>query len=276
MPKKGERIYKRNDGRWEGRYRSGINRDGKSVYRSVYGKSYYEVKKKLSACNESSEPIELSSKKSPLFKDVIVLWQKANQNRYKGATALKYGNLIDSHILPSLGGYRLSEINTFVLADFMDNKLNTGRLDRAGGLSPSYVRSIMLIVFEVIDFAVKEDMCEPLRTQIHKPVIEKSELEILDVCSQAYLERQLFLCPSETGVGILISLNTGLRISEVCALRWSDIDFEKAILCVRSTVARVKSTENDKTTVLIIRHMRYVSLSSEWSNDIKKDFESRK
>lgn len=45
MPKKGERIYKRNDGRWEGRYRSGINRDGKSVYRSVYGKSYYEVKK---------------------------------------------------------------------------------------------------------------------------------------------------------------------------------------------------------------------------------------
>ena len=142
MPKKGERIYKRNDGRWEGRYRSGINRDGKSVYRSVYGKSYYEVKKKLSACNESSEPIELSSKKSPLFKDVIVLWQKANQNRYKGATALKYSNLIDSHILPSLGGYRLSEINTFVLADFMDNKLNTGRLDRAGGLSPSYVRSI--------------------------------------------------------------------------------------------------------------------------------------
>ena len=252
MPKKGERIYKRKDGRWEGRYRSGINSDGKSVYRSVYGKSYYEVKKKLSGCNESNDLIEPNAKKSPMFKEVIAMWQKANQNRYKGATALKYDNLINSHILPVLGGYRLSEINTFVLADFMDSKLNAGRLDRAGGLSPSYVRSIMLIVFEVIDFAVKEDMCEPLRTQIHKPVIEKSELEILDARSQAYLERQLFLCPSETGVGILISLNTGLRISEVCALRWTDIDFEKAILFVRSTVARVKSNENDKATALII------------------------
>lgn len=252
MPKKGERIYKRKDGRWEGRYRSGINSDGKSVYRSVYGKSYYEVKKKLSGCNESNDLIEPNAKKSPMFKEVIAMWQKANQNRYKGATALKYDNLINSHILPMLGGYRISEINAFVLADFMDSKLNAGRLDRAGGLSPSYVRSIMLIVFEVIDFAVKEDMCEPLRTQIHKPVIEKSELEILDVRSQSYLERQLFLCPTETGVGILISLNTGLRISEVCALKWSDIDFDKATLCVRSTVARVKSNENDKTTVLII------------------------
>lgn len=252
MPKKGERIYKRKDGRWEGRYRSGINRDGKSVYRSVYGKSYYEVKKKLSACNESSEPVELSPKKSPIFKEVIAMWQKANQNRYKGATALKYDNLIDNHILPMLGGYRLSEINTLVLADFMDNKLSTGRLDRAGGLSPSYVRSIMLIVFEVVDFAVKENMCDPLKTQIHKPVIEKSELEILDVRSQSYLEKQLFLCPSETGVGILISLNTGLRISEVCALKWSDVDFEKAILCVRSTVARVKCDEIGKATTLII------------------------
>lgn len=252
MPKKGERIYKRKDGRWEGRYRSGINRDGKSVYRSVYGKSYYEVKKKLSGCNESNELIEPKTQKSPMFKEVIAMWQKANQNRYKGATALKYDNLINSHILPMLGGYRLSEINTFVLADFMDSKLNAGRLDRAGGLSHSYVRSIMLIVFEIIDFAVREDMCEPLRTQLHKPIIEKSELEILDVCSQSYLERQLLLCPTETGVGILISLNTGLRISEVCALRWADIDFEKAILFVRATVARVKSNEKDKATALII------------------------
>ena len=147
MPKKGERIYKRKDGRWEGRYRSGINHDGKSVYRSVYGKSYYEVKKKLSGCNESNELIEPKPQKSPMFKEVIAMWQKANQNRYKGATALKYDNLINSHILPMLGGYRLSEINTFVLADFMDSKLNAGRLDRAGGLSHSYVRSIMLIVF---------------------------------------------------------------------------------------------------------------------------------
>lgn len=252
MPKKGEHIYKRKDGRWEGRYRNGTDRTGKVVYRSVYGKNYYEVKKKLSSCNESKELVEQQSRKSPLFKDVISLWQRANFNRYKGATALKYENLIDKHILPVLGSYKLSAINTFLLADFMDNKLNNGRIDCKGGLSPSYVRSIMLIVFEVIDFAAKENMCAPRKMYVRKPVVEKVEPKILDIRSQTYLEKQLCICPNETGVGILLTLNTGLRISEVCALKWTDIDFEKAILHVHSTVARVKSTDRDRMTTLII------------------------
>ena len=252
MPKKGERIYKRKDGRWEGRYRGGTDRTGKAVYRSVYGKNYYEVKKKLAVCNESKDFIEPQVKRSPLFEDAVLLWQRTNTNRYKGATALKYENLIDRHILPVLGGYKLSEINTFLLADFMDGKLNGGRIDRKGGLSPAYVRGMMLIVFEVLDFATKENMCPPLRTKIHKPIVEKSELEILDIRSQMRLEKQLLLCPDETGAGILISLNAGLRISEVCALKWADVDFEKAIFHVRSTVARVKSHDGDRLSTLII------------------------
>ena len=47
MPKRGENIYKRKDGRWEGRYRSGYRADGKTKYRSIYGRSYQEVRAKL-------------------------------------------------------------------------------------------------------------------------------------------------------------------------------------------------------------------------------------
>lgn len=252
MPKKGEHIYKRKDGRWEGRYRSGTDRNGKAIYRSVYGKGYYEVKKKLLSCNETKGTGGVYPKNSPLFGDAVFLWQKANANRYKGSTRMKYENLIENHILPVLGCYRLDRINTFLLADFMDDKLNNGRIDRKGGLSPSYVRSIMLIVFEVIDFAVKENMCAPLRAHIHKPATEKNEYEILDISSQKRLEKRLLLNPDETGVGILISLNTGLRISEVCALEWSDIDFKTAILHVRSTVSRIKSNDGKSKTKLII------------------------
>lgn len=240
MPKKGEHIYKRKDGRWEGRYRSGTDMNGKAIYQSVYGKSYYAVKNKLTSCVETKGAAKSPAKQSPMFKDVISLWQKTNANRYKGATALKYENLINNHILPELGGYKLSELNKVLLASFMSTKLNRGRMDRTGGLSPSYVRSIMLVVLEIIDFAAEENLCSVPNTRIHKPPIEKNELEILDAITQSYLERQLIMAPDETGAGILLSLNTGLRIGEVCALKWTDIDFENAILHIRTTVARVK------------------------------------
>lgn len=144
MPKKGEHIYKRKDGRWEGRYRNGTDKKGKAVYRSVYGSNYSEVKKKLSVCKKSNEPIEVRQGKSPFFREVVSLWQKANNSRYKGATEMKYDKLIDNHILPALGNCKLIEINTVLLADFMNDKLQNGRIDRNGGLSPSYVRTIIL------------------------------------------------------------------------------------------------------------------------------------
>lgn len=252
MPKKGEHIYKRKDGRWEGRYRNGTDLNGKAIYKSVYGKNYYEVKKKLNACEETKEVIKISSKQSPLFKDAVSLWQKTNASRYKGATALKYENLINNHILPVLGGYKLSEFNKVLLTGFMDTKLNCGRIDRSGGLSASYVRSIMLVVLEIIDFAAEENMCSVPKSKIHKPSVEKNELEILDSITQTHLEKQLIMSPDETGVGILLSLNTGLRIGEVCALKWTDINFENAILHIRSTVARVKDESGNGMTKLII------------------------
>ena len=254
MPDKHEHIYKRKDGRWEGRYRSGTDSSGAAVYRSVYGQSNSEVRMKLFFCDKSDNSADYMPKSTLLFGDVISLWQKANANHCKGATVLKYENLITNHILPELGGYRLADIDTFVLADFMDNKLMNGRLDQTGGLSASYVRSIMRIVFEVIDFAAEENMCEPLKakTKIRKPALERREFDILDIRSQARLEKQLFLSPNETAAGILISLNTGLRLSEICALKWSDIDFENAILHVRTTVARVRNTGEGSKTKLII------------------------
>lgn len=84
MPKKGEHIYKRKDGRWEGRYRDGTYRNGKAIYRSIYGQNYYEVKKRLAICEEVKAAIKSPSKKPPLFKDAVILWQKTNVGRYKG------------------------------------------------------------------------------------------------------------------------------------------------------------------------------------------------
>lgn len=63
------------------------------------------------------------------FQAAATLWHRTNVARYKGATAVKYENLLRSHILPELGARQLEEINTLLLADFMNAKLHCGRLD---------------------------------------------------------------------------------------------------------------------------------------------------
>ena len=137
---------------------------------------------------------------------------------------------------------------------FLIQKIQSGRLDNKGGLSPSYVRSMMLIINAAIKFAVEEQMCLPLKTPICKPVLVKRELSILSLEEQKKLESYLCIGLDCAKAGILISLHTGLRIGEVCALSWEDVDLQNHIIRVRHTVARVKNTntESRNSTCLII------------------------
>lgn len=254
MPKRGENIHKRKDGRWEGRYIRERDENGRAIYSSVYGKNYREVKEKLFKICEK-QPVQKSPKDlDKKFKDVLLLWLETNHLNYKGATENKYQYLIETHIIPELGEIRLSKISTLVVNDFLERKLQNGRLDQRGGLSASYVRSMMLIINSALEFAVKEEMCKPLRTPIYKPSPEKKELRILSVKEQKKLESYLFYQINETKLGILISLHTGLRIGEICALTWNNVDFAERIIRVRSTVTRVKQEQasSSRCTHLVI------------------------
>ena len=198
------------------------------------------------------KPVQSPESASVTFQAAATLWHRTNVARYKGATAVKYENLLRSHILPELGARQLEEINTLLLADFMNAKLHCGRLDHSGGLSSSYVRSMMLLVLDIMEFAAAEGLCPPVKTTLQTPAANRQEVVILDTDALRRLETYLLAKPDITGTGILISLHTGLRISEVCALRWEDIDFRKAVLHVRSTVARVRGTDGGTATRLII------------------------
>ncbi len=284
MTEKTKPIYERKNGCREAGCKRGTGANGKTLYSTVYSQSSGEARGKPYCYDEGGKLLNYSPQNSPTFADVIFMWKKANANRCKDSTALKYENLIENHILPTLGKYKLFDIDTFLLADFMDSKLTHGRIDNSGGLAPSYVRSIMRVVFEVIDFAAEENMCEPLKSKarIRTPAAKRHDMEILDVRTQAFLEKQLLMCLDETAAGILISLNTGLRIGEICALKWDDIDFENAVLHVRSTVARVKNTDGSSATKLIIdmpktkSSFRDIPISSYLMNVLPSLYKSRK
>lgn len=254
MPKKGENIRKRADGRWEGRYKSYCGSDGKMKYRSVYGKSYREVKKKMqeSILRETDDRTTASLTKAVSLKEAAELWQNAYKAMHKGATEIRYAYLLEKHILPVLGDLPLHTFSSVQIIHFMNEKLEHGRLADAGPLSPRYVRAMLSVLISVLQYAERENLCGCLNVHFQKPSVEKREPAVLSVCDQKRLEAALLQDVDSTKLGILISLNMGLRIGEVCALTWENIDLEKELIHVRATVARVRADGEKCKSKLII------------------------
>ena len=186
------------------------------------------------------------------FEWLLQKWQKINDVRIKGGTKKKYDNLINMHILPYLGHLKLKEITATIINVFINDKLQNGRLNSDGGLSPSYVRSISQIILSALKYAVSEGLCQPIKEKIYKPSVIKCTPVILSVESQRILEQYIRLNLNATNIGIMISLYTGLRIGEICALSWQDVDLDEKIIFVRHTVARVRSTDGKSKSKLIL------------------------
>lgn len=185
MPRRGENIRRRKDGRWEARYKKDVNSTGRAVYGSVYGKSYREAKsKQLEKMQDITKTTVIMDKGYPYFREVLSLWIDDSRVRLKGATECRYRNLIDEHILPGLGNMHVNELTGPVINAFLADKLDHGRLDGKGGLSPSYVRSIMLVIRSAINYAAAEKLCLPLQSKISKPPVISKDLPILSAAEQ--------------------------------------------------------------------------------------------
>ena len=252
MARKGENIRKRKDGRWEGRYKKGRKPNGKIDYGSVYGKTYAEVKEKLQIMKALYNRNDVVVTKDMMFGDILSLWLANNRIKNKGATETKYLNLIETHILPELGGLKMSQLTAPRINAFLLAKIEKGRIDKKGGLSESYVSSMMLIIDSSIKFAASEKICDPLRSKIYKPVIPKTNAFALPLNKQHTLESYIKMNMDFTKLGVLISLHTGMRIGEVCALSWDDIDLKAKLVHVRHTVSRIRNEEPNSTKYKLV------------------------
>lgn len=245
MPRRGDNIRKRKDGRWEARYTKDEYDDPSKKYGSVYGRTYQEAKEKRDLIIKQGQQ-QKPSGGGLMLKDILEAWQDSNRVRLKEASISRYQNLIDTHILPELGSKQMSKLSAAAINRFLATKLEKGRLDGTGGLSTSYVRSITLVISSAISFGVAEHLCSPLHSPITKPSPAVKELNILSIEKQEILEQELLTNMNEEKLLIYITLYTGLRIGEACALRWEDMDFNSKIIYVRQTVSRVWHRENGK------------------------------
>ena len=154
MPRRGENIYKRKDGRWEGRYIADRKPDGKAVYRSIYGTSYAQVRERLVAKRQETHKRQIGSCKLTV-NELLALWQAEN-SQIKATSRERYRALIELHIQPELGARKVRELNEEVLDAFVRKKLKSGRLDGRGGLAPKTVRDICIVMKSALKLAKRK------------------------------------------------------------------------------------------------------------------------
>lgn len=255
MPRKGENIYKRKDGRWEARYIKGRKDDGKAIYGYVYGKNYREAreKRKIAVADfEVQRGKKQRNQSSITISELAEQWLTVISPQIKLSTYNKYRNLINSYVSPNFYAESLSDLSAQSLQLFCNRLLVSG--GRQGvGLSPKTVSDILSVLRrlfqygEMCGYSVK---CTGKEFSIKQ---ESKEITVLSKEEQEILCKYLILNPSERNLAILLCLFTGLRIGELCALMWDDISFSNSSIYIHQTIQRVQIEGNpDKKTKVII------------------------
>jgi integrase len=253
MSRKGENIYKRKDGRWEGRYLCRPGAGASRKYTSIYGQSYTEVKQKLlEARTQETDQIIGKLGTSHLFKDILHQWLASRKLCVKESTYVRYYSLVTKHIEPELGFYKVEQITRPIIEKYIHDLLTNGRLDGTGGLSQKTVADILIIIKEALAYGVS--IGAPVCCQLGDIRIKKKSLEmrVLSSEEQKRLNLLLFEDIDTIKLGVLISLYAGLRVGEVCALQWKHIDPERGMILVRQTMQRIQNVAAAETKTRIV------------------------
>lgn len=253
MPRKGENIYKRKDGRWEGRYIKSRSSTGKAVYGYVYAKTYREVKSRIHEAQVSvASPTKEISYSMELFDSFAESWFESKQTQLKESTRNKYRNILDAYVLPDLGNKLLSEITYETIEEHCHSLLSVG--GKSGkGLSAKTVVDILSLIRNILKFAIRKGKaipCDGTSVQIKN---EPSQMRIFSKSEQEQLCQYLYSHTTPCNIGTLICLFTGLRIGEICALRWEDFSQKDQTIRVHQTLQRIQVKDNSgpKTKIVV-------------------------
>ena len=179
------------------------------------------------------------------IREISDAWRENKRPYVKQSTLAAYMLILENHILPKFG--ESNELHENDVQGFVLEKLE-------GGLSVKSVKDILIVLKMVMKFGVKNEWMNYYEWDIKYPTdVAGKKLEVLSVANHKKILNYIQSHFSFPGLGIYISLSTGLRIGEICALKWSDINVYDGILTVNRTIERIYIIEGErKHTELVI------------------------
>lgn len=167
----------------------------------------------------------------PTFQEVALHWLEQKRPYVKTSTASLYYLHLSTHLIPAFGA--LPSLTEEQVQAWVDGTL-------AGGLSPKTVKDILLVLKMVLRFGQKQRVWEALPLDIHFPTQRENDRpSVLSVVQQRKLMTYLRTHPSTFHLGLTLCLGTGLRIGELCALTWADLDLSEGVVRVSKTLQRI-------------------------------------
>ncbi|MGM0219074.1 tyrosine-type recombinase/integrase [Enterococcus sp. AZ126] len=238
MARRGENIYKRKDGRWEGRYIKGRQQNGKIHYGYIYGYKYSEVKHQLILMKYEKQT-SISKNLLP-YEGKLLDWTNYwlatfVRPKVKSSTYASYKNKMDVHVLSRIGSIKLQKLKRSDIESLIR------KMDQT--LKASSIRSIFSVLKNCLRKAISlnllvENPCMGLEL----PKTRRKTVQALSIKDQDKLVKEINT--NQKFFSIMLALQTGLRIGEICGLKWEDIDFENNTLGVNRTVLRIQAEDN--------------------------------
>lgn len=164
-------------------------------------------------------------------------WKEEKKKYVKKSTYAAYQLLIQNHIKPYFGD--LYEVNEEKVQQFVFDKLDAG-------LSEKTIRDIIIVLKMILKFGIKNGYLEYIQIDAKFPSKqEKTDLDVLSKADQKKFMEHLRNNFTFKNLGIFICLSTGMRIGEICGLRWCDVDTVEGVIKVRHTLQRIYIIEGE-------------------------------
>lgn len=164
------------------------------------------------------------------------LWKEEKRQFVKKSTFAAYSLIVETHLLPAFG--HLTTVTEKDVQDFVLQKLSTG-------LSQKTIKDMLIVLRMILKYGAKKNYCIYAPIDVIFPTDrEREELEVLSISNQKKIMKFVSENFTFRNLGIFICLSTGIRIGEVCALTWEDIDTENGIIHIRKTIQRIYIREN--------------------------------
>ena len=181
----------------------------------------------------------------------------------KHRTIERYSEIINNHLIPSVGDIELQELTPIILQKYISELLKCGNKRTGAGLSSSAVNSIITVIQNSLHTAYNlHYINDMVGDKLKRPKAVERQIECFSVAEQKQIEQAVRDGEKPYMLGVLICLYTGLRIGELLALEWSDIDFSNGTLMVDKTChygvnlngqfGRIVDTPKTETSIRLI------------------------
>lgn len=162
----------------------------------------------------------------------------------KARTVVRYTEIINKHICPSLGDQEMNLLSSIELQKFVTELLAKGNKRTGEGLSSSAVNSIITVIKNSLSVAYGLRLINSNPAEsIKRPKSVEKKIECFSISEQKQIEQEILIDKRKYLYGVVLCLYTGLRIGELLALEWQDIDFTNGALSVNKTCYEGKKRE---------------------------------